>query len=162
YGAGVLRTLEGAGYDNAMVLDALRRLGEQATAAGRIVQRIRGFLTRRAPQRERCTVQELATRALQLLRRDLQHAGIDTSTDIAADPAPLDADPVLIEQVLINLVRNAMDELQATQRAAGRIRIAARPAGERFVRIDVDDNGRGLAGRPIQQLSAPFYSTKAD
>lgn len=70
------------------------------------------------------------------------------------------ADAVLIEQVVINLVRNAADALLA--RPAGRhIAVSSRMAGD-FVRIDVQDNGPGLAGRRVEQLCAPFYSTKAD
>ncbi len=162
YGAGVLRTLENAGYEETMVLDALRRLGEQAGEAGRIVQRIRGFLTRRSPQRERCAMEDIVARTVALLRRDALRGGVEITTHVPADLPPVHADPVLIEQVLINLVRNALDELAATARGYGHVRIAAQLAGERFVRIDVDDDGPGLQGRQIHQLTEPFYSTKAD
>ncbi|HET7863942.1 MAG TPA: ATP-binding protein, partial [Burkholderiaceae bacterium] len=144
------------------VLDAVRRLGEQASEAGRIVQRIRAFLTRRAPQRERCHAAEAAQRAVALLRRDLQRLRIEVEWAVADDLPPVQADPVLIEQVFINLVRNAADELAASGTAAPRVRISATSAGERFVRLDVEDNGPGLQGRGIEQLSAPFYSTKPE
>lgn len=160
YNAGVLRTLEGAGYADTVVLDALRRLGEQAAEAGRVVQRIRGFLTRRSPQRESCAVGAIAARVAQLLRRDLARTGVELTLDVPADLPAVFVDPVLIEQVLINLVRNAVDELHGAEPHTGRVRIAAQPAGDRFVRIDVDDNGGGLQGRTIQQLTTPFYSTK--
>jgi len=67
---------------------------------------------------------------------------------------------VLIEQVLINLVRNALDELH--HRPGAQVRIGAQRVGERFVRVDVDDNGPGLQGRGIDQLTTAFYSTKAE
>jgi two-component system sensor histidine kinase DctS len=167
YNAGVLRSLERDGYADAVVLDAVRRLGVQALEAGRIVQRIRGFLTRRTPQRERCETAEIVQRALALLRRDLQQAGIEVRTALAPALPPLHADPVLVEQVLINLVRNAADALADGPAAQPCIRITAAPAGDDgagapFVRVDVDDNGPGLQGRGIEQLSAPFYSTKAE
>jgi two-component system sensor histidine kinase DctS len=44
----------------------------------------------------------------------------------------------------------------------GRVRISAQSSGERFVRMDVEDNGPGLNGRTVEALSAPFYSTKSD
>jgi two-component system sensor histidine kinase DctS len=162
YNAGVLRLLERAGHTEPMVLDAVRRLGEQAAEAGRIVQRIRGFLTRRAPQRERSDVAAIVQRALGLLRRDLQRQGVAVHTHFAPALPAVQADPVLIEQVLINLVRNAADELAAARVATPWIHVAALRAGDRFVRIDVDDNGPGLRGQGIEQLSAPFYSTKAE
>lgn len=109
YNAGVLRSLERRNFDDQLVLDAVRRTGEQVTEAGRIVQRIRGFLTRRAPQRERCFLADIVQRALTLLRRDLQGQGVQVEiSDAFPLPAVL-ADPVLVEQVLINLLRNAAD-----------------------------------------------------
>lgn len=162
YNAGVLRSLERAGYADSTVLDAVRRLGEQASEAGRIVQRIRAFLTRRAPQRERCQAAEAAQRAVALLRRDLQRLHIEVEWALSDDLPPVQADPVLIEQVFINLVRNATDELASSGTAAPRVRVSATRAGARFVRLDVEDNGPGLQGRGIEQLSAPFYSTKPE
>ena len=159
YNAGALRSLERAGHpDDDIVMEALRRLGEQAQEAGRIVQRIRAFLTRRAPQPERCAVPELVARVLALLKRDLRGVKVDVA--IPAALPEVQADAVLIEQVLINLVRNALDELQ--DQPGSQVRIAAQRVGERFVRVDVDDNGPGLQGRGIDQLTTAFYSTKAD
>ena len=160
YNAGVLRSLERCGFDDQLVLDAVRRTGEQVAEAGRIVQRIRGFLTRRAPQRERCYLADIVQRALTLLRRDLQRQGVQVErSDAIPLPAVL-ADPVLVEQVLINLLRNAADALIETTEP--RLRVALSLAGPRFVRVDVDDNGCGLGGRGIDELVAPFHSTKAD
>ncbi len=166
YNAGVLRSLQRAGYPDAMVLEAVRRLGEQAAEAGRIVQRIRSFLTRRSPQRERCEVPHIVQRALGLLRRDLQRQHVAVHTHFEPGLPAVLADPVLVEQVIINLVRNAADELQSAAAAQPQVWITARPdPGEgavRFLRVDVDDNGPGLQGRSIEALSAPFYSTKTD
>lgn len=169
YNAGVLRLLEQPGFDHAMVMQALRRQGEQAAEAGRIVRRIREFLTRRGPQREACYLAETLHRAIELLRRSLQQRHIEVSWALAEDLPLVLADPVLIEQVLINLVRNAGDELVAEDGEGSRagprqrqIRISAAPAGAGHVRIDVDDNGPGLRGRAIEQLSSAFYSTKAE
>ena len=126
------------------MLRALQRLGEQAAHAGRIVQRIREFLTRR----------ELARQRVQLT--------------LALDPhlPMVVADAVLIEQVVINLIRNACDALAEQPEAPERPRtIAARTRStpdRRFVRIDVCDNGPGLQGRRIEALCAPFYSTKTE
>ena len=159
YNAGALRSLERAGHpDDDIVMEALRRLGEQAQEAGRIVQRIRAFLTRRAPQPERCAMPELVARVLALLKRDLR--GVRVDVEMPAGLPEVQADAVLIEQVLINLVRNALDELH--HRPGAQVRIGAQRVGERFVRVDVDDNGPGLQGRGIDQLTTAFYSTKAE
>jgi two-component system, LuxR family, sensor histidine kinase DctS len=169
YNTGLQRMLTDAGYDNQTVLHALAQQGEQAAEAGRIVRRIREFLTRRAPQREACDLAAVAQRAAVLLQRDLLAAHVHLQWALASALPPVFADPILLEQVLINLVRNAVDAmvgmpeshatLGGTRRA---IRISAQCSGGHFVRMDVEDNGPGLNGRTVDALSAPFYSTKSD
>jgi two-component system sensor histidine kinase DctS len=165
YNAGLQRMLLDAGYDNQAVLHALSQQGEQAAEAGRIVRRIREFLTRRAPQREACDLGAVAHRAAELLDRDLRAAQVNIQWALAPQLPQVFADPILMEQVLINLIRNAMDAMAGAWRdagAIGSIRIAAQRSGERFVRMDVEDSGPGLNGRTVDALSAPFYSTKSD
>jgi two-component system sensor histidine kinase DctS len=169
YNAGLQRMLADAGYDNQPVLHALAQQGEQAAEAGRIVRRIREFLTRRGPQREACDLVAVAQRAAALLQRDLRAAGVQLQWLLAADLPAVFADPILLEQVLINLMRNAADAMAGMAPGPGpdgtpaaMLRITAQQSGERFVRLDVEDNGPGLQGRTVEALSAPFYSTKSD
>jgi two-component system sensor histidine kinase DctS len=168
YNMGMQRMLTDAGYGNQAVINALKQQGDQAAEAGKIVKRIREFLTRRAPQRESSDLMLIARRAVELVQRDLSKQHIQVQW---AEPAHLPmvyADPILMEQVLINLIRNAADAMSHGQGHApeesvgGTIRITASRSSERFVRMDVEDNGPGLNGRAVEQLSAPFYSTKAD
>jgi two-component system, LuxR family, sensor histidine kinase DctS len=164
YNAGVVNSLKRAGVDHAVVFGALQRLGEQAAQAGAVVQRIREFLTRRSPQRERCDLHEVARRAVALLKRDLARHEVALTWQVGEFLPAVWADPVLIEQVVINLVRNACDALGARPAPADgrRITVALSGSGQRFVRLDVIDNGPGLDGRRVEELCAPFYSTKAE
>ncbi len=163
YGAGVSNSLARMGVQDELVLGALQRLGQQAAHAGRIVARIREFLTRREPRHEPCDLNDVIGAALDLLGRDCQRRGVTLALALAPGVPPVLADAVLIEQVVINLVRNAADALQARPQENGgrRITVSSRVVGD-FVRVDVQDNGPGLAGRSVEQLCAPFYSTKAD
>jgi two-component system sensor histidine kinase DctS len=165
YNAGLQRMLGDAGYDNQTVLHALAQQGEQAAEAGRIVRRIREFLTRRGPQREACDLAAVSRRAVELLQRDLHTAQVSVAWTLAAGLPPVFADPILMEQVLINLLRNAVDAMTGAAHGGGgvtRICIAAQRSGERFVRMDVEDSGPGLNGRTVEALSAPFYTTKSE
>ncbi|NCT82435.1 MAG: PAS domain S-box protein [Comamonadaceae bacterium] len=163
YGAGISNSLAKLGVQDELVLGALQRLGQQAAHAGRIVARIREFLTRREPRHEPCDLNEVIRAALDLLRREAQQREITLELALSPHVPSVLADAVLIEQVVINLVRNAADALLARDRDQGgrRIAVSSHLAGD-FVRIDVRDNGPGLAGRRIEQLCAPFYSTKSD
>ncbi len=172
YAAGVKRLLERAGQPDARLVDAMTRLGDQAAEAGRIVKRIREFLTRRSPQRETMDLGEAAHRALALLARELRRLQLHVEWAVAPGLPAVDADPVLIEQVILNLVRNACDEMSGVPAPQRRLRIAIARAGssanpgasdaEGFLRLDVDDAGPGLRGRSVEQLVTPFYSTKPD
>jgi two-component system sensor histidine kinase DctS len=144
------------------VLRALRRLGEQAAHAGAIVQRIRDFLTRREPELEPCDINAVVRGAVALLRRDLDRARVTVTLRLDLPARTIVVDSVLVEQVVVNLVRNAADAL-GERAGERRIEVATSlSADARFVRIDVTDNGPGLSGRTIEQLCAPFYSTKPD
>jgi two-component system sensor histidine kinase DctS len=169
YNAGVLNSLQRAQADDATpavdpaVLRALQRLGEQAAHAGRIVQRIRQFLTRREPQLEACSLNHIVEGAAALLRRELDRRDVQLTLTLDATLPAIVADAVLIEQVVINLLRNASDALGDVTGATRRIEVRTRTTPDpRFVGIDVRDNGPGLQGRRIEALCAPFYSTKAE
>jgi two-component system, LuxR family, sensor histidine kinase DctS len=160
YNAGVINSLKRDGFTDTDVHDALQRLGEQAAQAGRIVQRIREFLTRREPERESCEIHQVVVNAIKLFRRELDRYDVSVTLNNLDESVRVTADPVLIEQVIINLLRNATDVLMSTKDR--RIEVTIHSAGERFLRIDVTDNGPGLAGRTIKQLCTAFYSTKSD
>ncbi len=160
YNAGLLNALGERPDIDPQIIKAMQRMGEQASHAGRIVKRIREFLTRREPQREPCAIQGVIESGVSLLKRDLSrhHVHVDIRCD--AHLPKVVADPVLIEQVVVNLVRNACDALSA-QPGERRIVVGAGQAGG-FVRVTVTDNGPGLKGQSSQRLFAPFFSTKSD
>ena len=164
YNAGVLNSLSREPGSDPALLIALKRMGEQASHAGRIVKRIREFLTRREPQREPCDINQIVASAVALFGREIARHRITVTTELGANLPTVMADPILIEQVAANLVRNACDELAHAQSdQARRIHVhTLLGAGGRFVKVVVTDSGPGLGGRGIEQLCTPFYSTKSD
>ncbi|HEX5374500.1 MAG TPA: PAS domain S-box protein [Aquabacterium sp.] len=162
YNAGVLNALRRTGATDTTVLTALERMGEQAAHAGRIVRRIRDFLTRREPQREACDINQVVESATGLLKREIARHAITVTMRLDKTLPRVMADPILIEQVAANLVRNACDAV-ASQEGERRIEVhTALGAGGHFVKVSVTDNGPGLGGRSIETLCAPFYSTKSE
>ena len=173
YNTGVinlLRPVESTKLDPE-ALRALESLGEQARHAGRIVHRIREFLTRRTPEREACDLNLITKRAIDLMGRELQRRNVTLRFNPANHLPSVIADPVLVEQVLINLIRNACDALaekdspvhsDSPSRLVKKIHIQMRAAGEKFARIDVTDNATGLQGKTIEALCQPFFTTKTE
>lgn len=172
YNTGVLNALSGRPEVPDVVIKALQRQGEQAGQAARIVKRIREFLTRREPQREPCAIDEVVASGLSLLRHELSRLGVEVLNEVPVGLPQVVADPVLIEQVVANLVRNACDAM-AHQDTPRRIRIRAEVGGTgvagegdvptaSFVRVTVTDSGPGLHGQTVTTLCAPFFTSKPD
>lgn len=162
YNTGVLNLLARHPRAEQDVKQALERMGAQAAHAGRIVKRIRDFLTRREPQREPSELRPVVDAALALLRRDIARHQVQVETDVGPELPRVMADPVLLEQVVVNIVRNACDAL-AECKPPRRIAIHARLAdGGESVALSVRDNGPGLGAATAEQLFSPFHSTKAE
>ena len=162
YNAGVLNALKRHTDPDPLLLGALQRLGEQAAHAGRIVKRIREFLTRREPQREQGDINQIVRAAVDLQRRDMNRHGVSLSMQLDRSLPAVLVDPILVEQVAANLVRNACDAL-ATRPGVRSLQVMTSLAPDgRFVKVQVSDNGPGLGGQSIETLCAPFYSTKAE
>jgi two-component system, LuxR family, sensor histidine kinase DctS len=167
YNTGVINLLQHVESDklDPSTLPALQSLGEQAGHAGRIVHRIREFLTRRTPERESCDLNLVTRDSIALMSRELQRRDVVLEFESAPNLQPIFADAVLIEQVLINLIRNACDacdSLTSEKEKEKKIHLRLLHASEKFIRIDVTDNGMGIAGQSIETLCQPFMTTKAD
>jgi signal transduction histidine kinase len=130
-----------------------------AKRAGDILARMRSYVTQRAPATERIALDELVAGAVALARADLSERGVALATRFEAPDSAVQVDPVSIEQVLHNLLRNAAEAMEAA--ASGTACIAVRTGVDAGgVYIEVSDNGPGLGRQDPQQLFAPFFTTK--
>lgn len=165
YNAGLKNALKNLKVADGPIALALQRQAQQIEHAATIVQRIRDFLSRREPYHEPCELSEVAAQALVLLRRDLSLRRVQIVDHLPVQMPPIVGDRVLLEQVLINLIRNAADALTAGEGVSISpkvITLGLSVVDGRFARFDVCDNGPGLKGRSTEQLCQPFYSTKTD
>jgi two-component system, LuxR family, sensor histidine kinase DctS len=167
YSSGLVKRLSAQVAVDPQIRSASERISEQALMAGKIVQRIRDFLMRRSPQREATCIQPIIANAMLLIKRNMQQKGVQCSYLPIEDMPLIDVDPILIEQVLINLINNAIDATcsipSPKHQRDRRIIISAYFVSPcQVVRVNVQDNGPGLSGMSVERLCAPFYSTKAD
>ncbi|HEY4081255.1 MAG TPA: ATP-binding protein [Burkholderiaceae bacterium] len=160
YSAGLQNALKARGLTDADILAALQTLGDHAAQAGRIVARIREFLSRHEPRDEPVVLEDVARQAGELLAQELRKRGIETLLRVEPGLRPVRGDPVLLEQVLVNLIRNAADAMNDSERR--RLDISLQSAGKSEARIEVRDSGPGLKGLTIRELCQPFFSTKRE
>lgn len=162
YNTGLLNALRREPSPNDALIKPLQTMSEQAAHAGRIVKRIREFLTRHEPELEACDLPLVIEDAIPLLQRELLKNGVDLGVQIDPGLPKVQADSVLLEQVIINLIRNACDAMAGHDGPKHIIIHAAMSPQPGFIKVIVSDSGSGVAGRSIDQLCAPFYSTKIE
>jgi two-component system sensor kinase FixL len=147
-----------------LVREAVTEAAEQSVRAGQIVRRLREFIARGESEKRVESLRKLVTEANALALIDAGEIGI--AVEVKLDPA-VDAvlvDRIQIQQVLLNLIRNAIEAMQTTPMQATaprRLEIGARADPRGFVHMTVADSGPGLAPDIERHLFEPFHSSKA-
>jgi signal transduction histidine kinase len=149
------------------LLSALEKTARQAQRAGQIIQRIRAFVKRSEPNRTRSEVGVIVGEAIELAEIELRRFNVRLNPYVAARLPALMVDPILIEQVLINLLRNAAESIDmALRQTAERmveLRVIPRTIDDKHViEFSVQDTGKGLAPEVMERLYEAFYTTKPE
>jgi len=173
YATGCLNLIR-AGRDTADLVGALEKLEVQAQRAGRVIRRVHDFVRKREPRFAPVDVCALVGDLITFLTPEARKADVEIDLALPAAPAMVEADRILLEQVLFNLVRNAMEAMAATPKADRRLDVSVRlrpstdadaaeahhPAGD--VSVEVADRGTGIPADVAERLFSPFFSTKPE
>jgi signal transduction histidine kinase len=126
-------------------------------AAADVVSRIRALFKHTTPEMVDLDINKLVLQVCTLMADDIQRNAISLETTLAEDVPKIPADAVQIQQVLVNLVRNAIEALAATAERPKLLLIRSHRDGQRVV-IDVEDRGTGIAD--FEKTFEPFFTTK--
>lgn len=138
--------------------EAVSKAGEQAVRAGQIIRRLRDFVEKRESARSLENVNEITEDALALGLIGTKSADIKTTLVLSEQVAPILVDRVQIQQVLVNLLRNAVEAMaQSTRRE---LTITTATTGEDVVLVSVADTGIGISEELANRLFRPFVTTK--
>lgn len=145
--------------DSTDELAALDKALQQVTYASQIIGRVREYTQSRQPKTEVLDLVALVHQSLALLDWDLQREAVRIALRLPAPPVPVQGDAVMLQQVLINLLRNALDALRLDRPAAPLIEVElAVDTGRAELRVG--DNGPGITPQTEARLFLPFASTK--
>jgi signal transduction histidine kinase len=147
--------------DTATVAEASRKAAEQVERAAAVVRRLREFIRLGRSEAIPVPAAQVIAQARQFCEADLQRHGVTLEVDVPAGLPLVLVDSLQIQQVIMNLVRNAIDAIVEAGRYDGRILIAAEREGG-LVSISVCDNGPGFEPGMIERATVPFSSTKPD
>jgi PAS domain S-box-containing protein len=142
-----------------MLAGALDEIVEQSTRASEIVKRVRAFINPQRAQYEILDIDGVVKHAAALLMPELRRDGIALRLALDDGGARVRGDRVLLEQVLVNLIHNAMHAMQ--DRPRGSIELASRRV-DQGVRVTVADEGPGIPLEQREQIFAPFFTTRPD
>lgn len=157
-----LRWITHASPNLAEVTAALNRVNRDASLAGAVISRIRGFLRTGELRRERIDVARLLDELLQMLQMPLAQAGVQVDIELPTPEPRLIADPVQLQQVILNLIINAVDAMREQPDRERWLRISVRQTAAGELSFAIRDNGPGIAPGTEAQLFDAFYSTKPD
>ncbi len=142
------------------VAGALERISEQAQRAGEAIRRIRSLMpSTPSAEPSRTCLNRLVSEVVALMDDDIAASGARVSLDLAGDVTAVVADPLQIKQVVVQLLRNALDAAAAVPPAVREVRISTCLSGNE-VEVRIEDSGCGLTEEDRQHLFEPFYSTK--
>ncbi|MEQ9505240.1 MAG: PAS domain S-box protein [Hyphomonas sp.] len=140
--------------------EALSEAARQAVRAGEIVRKLRSYVSRGEVDAHPVSLRPLLADAIALSKTSRERADIPVNIEVDAGVDRVLADPIQIQQVVINLIRNAMDAM--TGRSDARIEVRAAPTEEPgLIEIEVCDNGPGLSPEMKESIFKPFATTKA-
>jgi C4-dicarboxylate-specific signal transduction histidine kinase len=158
---GSLRLVDQAGGP-VQVERALLAARTQAEHAAAVISRVREFVRAREPRRDAQDLGAIAATVLELLRLEAERQQLRIELALSDALPAVYADRVMVEQVLLNLVKNAIEAMREIPPAQRGLRIEGRVNLDDEIEVRVCDRGASLSEAESEQLFSPFYTTKAD
>ncbi|WP_152090645.1 PAS domain-containing sensor histidine kinase [Azospira sp. I09] len=162
YCMGCVKRMKGGAAKPEELLGAMEKASFQAERAGKIIRRMREFVKKSEPNRGQVLLGDIVEEALGFAEIEARKLGVNICVDLPPDLPPLFADRIMIEQVLLNLVKNGIEAMRDTLPAERRLTVSATLPDNHSLEVAVADRGHGLGSTTAEELFAPFYTTKPE
>jgi C4-dicarboxylate-specific signal transduction histidine kinase len=152
-----------AGPSNlAEVRSAVERVIADANRAGEVIARTRAFLTRGKSRHNRLQVDDIVREVIGMVQDQAQRYGVSLCDDAERDVPPVEADRVQLQQVILNLMMNAIEAMRAVTGRARNLIVGVKRYVPDAVLVSIRDSGIGLDPRQRERIFDAFYTTKPD
>jgi C4-dicarboxylate-specific signal transduction histidine kinase len=168
YCNGMVSRVQAASIEPGDLIAALQKTARQAERAGEIIRRIRAFVKRSEPQRQPSQAKQIVEDAVDLAGIELRRRNVAIHSYVAQRLPLIMVDPILIEQVVLNLLKNAAEAIDSAQLPSARrhieLRVVPRHTPEEggVIEFSVTDMGPGIKDEVIGRLYEAFFSTKPE
>ena len=142
------------------LVKALEQIAAQSKRAAEIIKRLRALVTKQQTIRQHINLNEIVNEVCELVAHDIRKDKISLEKKLIGQPLWVDVDTVQIEQVLINLVRNAIDAMQVRVQSERRLLIETIFTEDDRAQIRIKDDGEGIPEEQLIKLFDAFYTTK--
>ncbi len=154
-----IRLLDSKNIDTERLMQTLEIIGGLSKRASGIIQQLRQFVKKDSGDLSLVNVNDLITNLLKLIHNELEHKSIKVNIQLDKNLPTVLAQPIQIDQVILNLVRNAIDAMESINRTKKSIVIKTETL-KTTIKITVIDNGVGISSSIIDELFAPYKTTK--
>ncbi len=157
-----VRMLESSTPNTDHCADIMEKIAGQAERAGEVIRHIRHFVHKETPEMQPVRIQNILDTVLDLLHNELQRQDVKLTVEVSDTHSKVMAQEIQIEQVILNLVRNAIESLALVDVYKREITLSTTVIESNKLEIRVTDSGLGLSEKVQEQLFAPFVTTKKE
>lgn len=144
------------------ILTALDNISQQATRAGDVIRRIREFTSKKGLRMIKTSINILVEEAMHLLAVEFRSHRVKLELNLKNELPPVLADKVLVEQVIFNLARNALEAMDVINESERLLKVVTLVNGSGEIEVGIEDSGPGLPVDKVNVIFEPFYSSKED
>lgn len=155
-----IQMLESGNISNEKLADIMEKIGHQAERSGEIIRQLRQFVRKEEPQRCPLDLNELIEEVLMLLRPEVNKAGVTIQRNLDRSIKKVMAQRIQIEQVILNLVKNAIEAMVNSGAQTRKLAITTEMGGKHGVIVSVEDSGPGISSEMRDGLFDPFITSK--
>jgi two-component system sensor histidine kinase TtrS len=156
-----IRLLESSSSNVEMCVDVMERIADQADRAGEIIRQLRRFVRKEPLERAEADLNDLVNAVVVLIRPEIRRASVMLELELETGLPRISVQPIQIEQVILNLARNAIEALLDNVQEERWLCICTRHSGKRQIEVVVRDNGPGIDAELAGTLFDPFVTSKS-
>ncbi len=160
YTQGCVRHLQGKHYDVEKIIEVMKKAAAQAQRAGEVIHRLKSFFCKGELIKTSCKINSLVRETVTLIRNELNLEKVKVEFFLSKNVPVIFTDKIQIQQVLLNLIQNAMDAMKEIDKKEKRIRIHVKSLNVKTIEIVVNDSGPGFSKDMVNKAFEPFVTTK--